>query len=103
MTVAYVLTKAAEQDIRSILRYTRQQWGEGQMRAYMSALEQGIAQLAAGQGAYRDMGAMREGLRMARCRHHYIFALGREDGPTLILAILHEKMDLIARLGDRLG
>lgn len=102
MSPAYVLTSAAEQDVRSILRYTRQQWGEAQVRAYMHGLERGIARLAAGQGAFRDMGAMHKGLRMARCRHHYVFCLSREDGPALVLAILHEKMDLIARLGDRL-
>lgn len=63
----------------------------------------GIVQLAAGQGACREMGAPRKGLRMMRCRHHYLFGLSREDAPTLILAILHEKVGLIARLGDPLG
>jgi plasmid stabilization system protein ParE len=38
---AYVLTAAAEADVRSIIRYTRQQWGEAQVRAYMAKLEQG--------------------------------------------------------------
>jgi plasmid stabilization system protein ParE len=42
----YVLTAAAEADVRSIVRYTRQHWGDAQVRAYMAKLEQGIARLA---------------------------------------------------------
>ena len=41
-------------------------------------------------------------VRIARCRHHLIFALPMDAGPTLILAILHERMDLMARLTHRL-
>ena len=43
MTVPpYVLTAVAEADLRSTIRYTRQQWGEAQVRAYMDKLERGI-------------------------------------------------------------
>ncbi|WP_240002209.1 hypothetical protein [Photorhabdus sp. S14-60] len=41
-------------------------------------------------------------LRMARCEHHYVFCLPRKDAPALIVAIFHERMDLLARLADRL-
>lgn len=36
------------------------------------------------------------------CEHHYVFGLPRERAPTLIVAILPERMDLMARLADRL-
>jgi len=99
----YVLTTAAEADVRSIIRYTRQQWGDAQVRAYMAKLEQGIARLVQGLGSYRDMSNMHPGLRMARCEHHYAFCLERDIDPPLIVAILHERMDLIQRLDDRLS
>jgi plasmid stabilization system protein ParE len=79
LSPAYILTNAAEADIRSIVRCTRQQWGAAQTRAYMVKLEQGIARLARGLGHQRDMGAMHAGLRMARCERHYVFCLDRED------------------------
>jgi plasmid stabilization system protein ParE len=103
LSPAYILTNAAEADIRSIVRCTRQQWGAAQTRAYMVKLEQGIARLARGLGHQRDMGAMHAGLRMARCERHYVFCLDREDAPPLVLAVLHERMDLIQRIGDRLA
>ena len=37
------------------------------------------------------------------CEHHYVFCLPRETAPALIVAIFHERMDLMARLADRLA
>lgn len=101
MTEPYVLTAAAEADLRSIIRYTRQQWGDAQTRRYIADLTLGIERIAGGDG--KDMSDLYPGLRMSRCRHHYLFCLPRADAPALIVAILHERMDLIARLAGRLG
>ena len=98
----YGLTAAAEADLRATIRYTRQQWGDAQVRAYMDKLERGIARLAAGQGAFKDLGALYPALRMAYCEHHYIFCLRRENAQPLIVAIFHERMNLMTRLADRL-
>ena len=103
MTVPYRLTAAAEADLRGVVRYTRGQWGDAQVRLYMGKLERGIDQLAAGQGAVKDMGSLYPGLRMARCEHHYIFCLPRDPAPPLIIAIFHERMNLMARLAGRLA
>lgn len=102
MTNGYVLSASAEADVRGIVRYTRQRWGHAQVRSYVAKLERGIARLAAGQGAFKDLSALHPALRMARCEHHYVFCLPREDAPAPIVAIFHERMDLMARLGDRL-
>lgn len=100
---AYVLTAAAEADMRQIIRYTRKEWGDAQVRRYIAKLEHGISHLAVGQGAFKDMSVLYPSLRMARCEHHYVFCLPREDAPALIVAILHERMDLLTRLADRLN
>ncbi len=100
---AYVLTATAEADIRAIVRYTRIHWGEVQGRRYLARLEQGIAHLAAGQGSFKDMTALFPALRMARCEHHYVFCLPRKTAPALIVAIFHERMDLMTHLSDRLN
>lgn len=102
MTKRYVLTSAAEADLRGIVRYTRRQWGDAQVRRYIADLEQGIACLAAGQGTFKDLSELYPGLHMARCSRHYVFCLPREHEPALIIAILHERMDLITRVADRL-
>lgn len=98
----YILTSSAEADLREIIRYTRKQWGDAQVRRYIATLEQGIASLAAGRGAFRDMSALFPSLRMARYQHHYAFCLPREETPALIVAIFHERMDLMSRLAHRL-
>lgn len=102
MTSGYALTTAAEADVRGIVRYTRQRWGDAQVRRYMGTLEQGIARLVAGKGVFKDLGALYPTLRMAHCEHHYVFCLPRDDAPALVVAIFHERMDLLARLADRL-
>lgn len=99
---AYILTAEAESDLRSVIRYTRTLWGAVQVRRYVSGLERGIANLAEGRGSFKDMSALYPALRMTRYQHHYVFCMPRQDAPALIVAIFHERMDLMKRLVDRL-
>lgn len=99
----YILTTAAEDDLRSIIRYTRSQWNEAQVRRYITKLEKGMVKLATGTGHFKDMSAIFPALRMALCEHHYVFCLPRHEVPALIVAIFHERMDAITRLEERLG
>lgn len=88
--------------MRGIIRYTRKEWGNAQARRYIVKLEQGIARLASRQGTFKDMSALYLALLMSHCEHHYVFCLPRESSPALIVAIFHDRMDLLARLADRL-
>ena len=98
----YELATAADSDLRQIIRYTRKQWGNAQARDYIKKLEKGIISLAAGQGVFKDMSTLYPDLRMALCEHHYVFCLPRENMQALIVAIFHEKMDLMKRIADRI-
>ncbi|MGE8106487.1 type II toxin-antitoxin system RelE/ParE family toxin [Allorhizobium sp. NPDC080224] len=100
---AYILTAEAESDLRSVIGYTRAQWSAAQVRHYVTALERGMENIAAGKAPFKDLSALYPALRMARCQHHYIFCLPRDHAPALIVAILHERMDLMRRLADRLN
>ena len=102
MTASYVLLAAAEADLRDIVHYTRTQWGDAQTRSYVAKLKSCIEAVAVGEGLFKDLAALYPGLRMARCEHHYIFCLPRDDAPALVVAIFHERMDLMVRLTDRL-
>ncbi|WP_443971455.1 type II toxin-antitoxin system RelE/ParE family toxin [Sphingobium sp. CR28] len=103
MTPTYVLSSSAEADLRDIVRHTRKQWGAPQARIYVAQVREGIEMLVAGQGAFKDMSDLYPALRMARCEHHYIFCLPRTEEPAIIIAIFHERMDLMTRLGARLS
>lgn len=61
-----------------------------------------MARLAAAQGHFRVLAEIHPQLRVARFEHHFLFCLHRSDAPALVIAILHEQMDLIVRLTDRL-
>lgn len=102
MTASYVLTEAAEADLRGIIRYTSGQWGDRQARVYANKLARCLERLASGVGTVKDMGDLFPGLRMLRCEHHYMFALPPADAPTMIIAILHERMETVARVAHRL-
>lgn len=102
MTPNYALSAAAETDLREIIRYTRKQWSDAQARAYVTKLRRGIENVSGGQGPFKDMTALYPGLRMIHCEHHFIFCLPHKTAPALVVAILHERMDLMARVADRL-
>ena len=101
--MSYILKEAAEADLRDIIGYTRNQWGDAQARRYLVKLKQGIARLVARQAPFKDMSAIYPTLLMAHCEYHYIFCLPRENAPAWIVAIFHERMDLMARLAERLS
>ena len=103
MNQAYVLSTLAETDLRDIVRYSRKQWGDKRTRTYAKQLEHGADKLARGEGHYRDMSAVYPELRVAHVGHHYVFCLPRADAPALVVAVLHERMDIITRLKARLG
>lgn len=102
MTRAYVLLPEAEADLRAIIRYTRAQWGDAQTRSYVATLTRCIEDIADGERTAKDLSGIHPGLRMVHCQHHYIFCLPRENAAALVVAILHERMDLMTRLADRL-
>jgi toxin ParE1/3/4 len=102
VTCPYILTKSAEADLRDITLYSLAQWGTEQCRAYIAALENKAEAVARGQGIFKDMSSLMPGLRVATSGKHYIFCMPQTGGPSIILAILHERMDILARLKSRL-
>lgn len=99
----YTLSRSASADLRRISRYTAEQWGEPQQQTYIRQLQDAATALAQGQGPFKDWSTILPGLRMVAVGSHCIFGVHRSDGrPMLILAILHQRMDLMARIQHRL-
>jgi plasmid stabilization system protein ParE len=103
MTRPYVLTRSAAADLRGIVRHTMEQWGEAQCRTYVARIEAAASELSLGKGTFKRLDELIPGLRARRAGRHYLFCLPCPEQPALILAILHERMDCIARLKERLG
>jgi plasmid stabilization system protein ParE len=102
MTRPYALTRSAAADLRGIVRYTLEQWGERECRTYIAQIETAASELALGNGTFKRLDELIHGLRARRAGRYYLFCLPRPEQPALILAILHERMDFIARLKERL-
>ena len=103
MTQPYVYSRQAEAELREIVRYTAKQWGATQARSYARQIDAAAAALATGQGVFKDWGELLPGLRVKAAGSHYVFCVHRPGQPALILAILHQRMNLMARLKERLA
>lgn len=100
---SYEISELAEEDWRSIVNYTFNQFGEVQTRKYMSELKQCTKKLALSEGHYKELEDLYPSMRLKHCQHHYIFGLMRNKRPMLVVAIFHERMDLMEQLRARLG
>jgi len=97
---SYDLTLAAEEDLRGIWRYTFETWGFDQAEMYFDQIE-ACCEAVGGRNEWsKTLEGLPNGVRIHRCEHHYIVWLD-EDRP-IIIAILHERMDFMRRLQDRL-
>lgn len=101
MTAAYILTTTAEAELRDIIAYSFERWGDRQAEIYSANLLACMNAIAGGRGTFLDL-RLHPDLRMLKCGHHYIFCLLRQDSPSLVIALLHERMDIMTRLDDRL-
>ena len=96
----YELTEQAEADIISIWRYTAKNWGKTQADNYFKKIENCFDKIANDKIVGKTPLAAYKKLKSVKCENHYIFFL--KENKTIIIAILHEKMDFINRLEKRL-
>ncbi|MFT5744447.1 MAG: toxin ParE1/3/4 [Paracoccaceae bacterium] len=97
---SYDLTLAAEEDLRDIWRYTYETWGFEQAETYFDRIEACCEAVGDRRTRAKTFDRLPDGVRIHRCERHYIVWL-EEDRPVVI-AILHERMDFVQRLKDRL-
>jgi toxin ParE1/3/4 len=99
----YVLTPSAEDDLKDIARYTLRQWGKNQSLHYANLLETCFLELADGTHLSSPFSERYPQIRVTRSEeHHYIFYIHPEGKRPCIIAVLHERMDKVARLKNRL-
>jgi len=99
----YDLAPAAEGDLVDVARYTVRTWATDQARHYEALLIACFEEIARGRVHSRELLKSRPEIRFLRCEHHYVFFRMQPESPVLILAVLHERMNLLVRLKERLG
>ena len=100
---AYKLTASAEMDLKEIARYTLRQWGKKQSLDYARLLEEGLLRIVARSAFSRNFSDKYPEVQVSQCGHHYIFYIHPENKPPCIIAVLHERMDMLSRLKKRLS
>lgn len=98
----YELSALAVSDLDEILQYSFERFGKKQMLKYSTQLASCLDKISENNGHYKRIEINRKTVRSLHCQKHYIFALERTDKPLLILAVLHEKMELTRHLKNRL-
>jgi toxin ParE1/3/4 len=94
----FVLTKAAKEDLKSIGRYTAETWGREQRNRYLALLDTSMHDLADKSGLGRDCSDIRAGYRRYRVGKHILFYRQLDPDRIEIVRVLHERMDVEARL-----
>lgn len=80
--------------------YTQATWSDKQADLYQQNLHDCCKKIAIGNANTKPVIGI-DRVNVLRCHHHYIFFIERNDA-IVIIAVLHERMDLVARLKDRL-
>lgn len=103
MSQPYKLTKEADADLEDITRYTIKKWGERKAVEYLDQIEQCLCSIDKSTNFKQPSPKKYPKLRVVRCEHHYIFYLHNESKCPYIIAILHERMEMLTHIKNRLG
>ena len=101
--VLYERSHEALADWEELVEYTLEEFGVDQTLKYTQELITCIEAMARGEGYFKEIDVKGRIIRVKHCGKHYIFGLVRENRPLIVIAFLHERMNLMARLKRRLG
>ena len=91
----YRVTPRAEEDLKSIGRYTQQHWGKAQRNIYLKNLENRFNWLAKSPAHGRHRTDIAEGYYSFPEGQHIVFYLCSHDGIDII-GIPHKDMDILS-------
>lgn len=93
------LSKAAQEDLKSIARFTRRRWGVRQRNKYLKEIDQVFRVLAKNPKMGQACDEIREGYRKIPHVSQVIFYKEDDEDTILIVRILHASMDVDANIG----
>lgn len=98
----YELTLSAQEDLKEIARHTLTKWGKKQSLHYAELLEKRFREIATRTVHSRTFSNRYPQVLVSRCEHHYVFYIHSEEKPPRIIAVLHERMNMLTWLKNRL-
>jgi toxin ParE1/3/4 len=99
--MAVKIYDAAKERLIGVWDYTEQMWGEEQADRYVRGLAEAIHAAVGKRHRWRRlMDEALKGVFFIRFQHHYVFFRELSDGTLGVISVLHEKMDIPARLRE---
>ena len=102
-SLPYQITPSARKDLRDIAKYTIETWGQNQANVYAGKLASCFLAIADRKILSRQFSKKLPTVEFVRCEYHYVFFVRDHDGNSIIIAVLHERMDMLTRLGSRIS
>ena len=99
-TFHYQLTKLAAFDLDGIWKYTCKRWGERQAGTYLRQLKRRVETLARRPLSGKQRDELAGGLLSYHEGRHLIFYRRLAAGGIVIIRVLHDRMDVPARLDE---
>ena len=96
----YLLSPAAQADLSEIWDYTARNWDLAQAERYILAIRDSCEALADGTKQGRRIDDIRSGYLKMAVGSHFLFYRITDDGQIDVVRILHQRMDVSARLDD---
>lgn len=97
----YRLSPAAQADLNEICDYSARNWGAEQADRYILRIKAACDDIAAGRRRGRPIDEIRPGYRKFAVQSHFLFYQAGDIGQITVIRILHQHMDVAARLNDR--
>lgn len=99
--MSYYFTKSSRKDLKDIWHYTDKKWGEAQADKYLKGISTVCQEISKHPTIGRLLYGISTDIRVYRYHKHYIFYLDSKKS-VRIIAVLHEKMDLLKRIPWRI-
>lgn len=98
--MSYTVTRKALTDINEIWVYTAENWSIEQADRYYNLILDEIEYIAKNFERARDFNHVRKGYRGSKVKSHIVFFRKLAGGGVEVVRVLHERMDIEARLDD---
>jgi plasmid stabilization system protein ParE len=99
---SYLLSSEAEQDLRELIRFTKQKWGNVQVVKYREVLKNTFELIVKDTKSDKLFTNSIDDLFFCKAGAHYVFFLRTVDEKPLIIAILHPRREILKHLRKRL-
>ncbi len=94
----FKFSNEAVKDLEEIWVYTKQIWSTEQADRYYDLIIDEVEFISENPHLGRDINYIKEGFRSTKVKSHVIYYKIEEDGVIVIVRILHQRMDVEARM-----